>query len=94
MTRAGDDSSVQEDQRDAAARRARGEFVRGVSGFRPAIGDPGFPAEPARYHLLVALNCPWCHRVTLARSILGLRDRITMDVAYPNRTHHQLAALP
>jgi putative glutathione S-transferase len=60
--------------------------VRGVSGFRHAIGDPGFPAEPGRYHLFVALNCPWCHRVTLARGTQGLRDSITVDVAYPNRT--------
>lgn len=79
-------ASVQEDQTDAATRRARGEFVRGVSGFRHAIGDPDFQAEPGRYHLFVALNCPWCHRVTLARSMLGLRDAITLDVAFPNRT--------
>ncbi|MFN2305664.1 MAG: glutathione S-transferase C-terminal domain-containing protein [Paracoccaceae bacterium] len=79
-------TAVQEDQTDADARRARGEFVRGVSGFRHAIGDPDFPAEPGRYHLFVALNCPWCHRVTLARGVLGLRDSITMDVAFPNRT--------
>jgi len=31
-------------------------------------------------------NCPWCHRVTLARSLLGLEASITMDVAFPNRT--------
>lgn len=79
-------TSVQEDQTNADARRARGEFVRGVSGFRHTIGDPDFPAEPGRYHLFVALNCPWCHRVTLARGVLGLRDSITMDVAFPNRT--------
>ena len=80
------DSSVQEDQTAAAKRRARGEFVRGVSGFRYAIGDPDFPPEPGRYHLFVALNCPWCHRVTLARAVLGLHGSITMDVAFPNRT--------
>ncbi|MDA7424905.1 glutathione S-transferase C-terminal domain-containing protein [Thalassococcus lentus] len=80
------DKSVQEDQSQAKARRARGEFVRGVSGFRHAIGDPDFPAEPGRYHLFVALNCPWCHRVTLARGVLGLEDGITMSVAFPNRT--------
>ncbi len=80
------DLSVQEDQSDANARRARGEFVRGLSGFRHALGDAEFPAEPGRYHLFVALNCPWCHRVTLARSVLGLQDSITMDVAFPNRT--------
>ncbi len=78
--------SVEEDQTDAATRRARGEFVRGISGFRRAIGDPEVPAEPGRYHLFVALNCPWCHRVTLARAVLGLQDSITMDVAFPSRT--------
>lgn len=80
------DTSTQEDQTAIKQRRARGEFVRGVSGFRHAIGDPGFPAEPGRYHLFVALNCPWCHRVTLARNVLGLQASITMDVAFPNRT--------
>ncbi|WP_342070031.1 glutathione S-transferase C-terminal domain-containing protein [Yoonia algicola] len=80
------DPSTQEDQSDAKERRARGEFVRGVSGFRHAIGDADFPAAPGRFHLFVALNCPWCHRVTLARNVLGLQDSITMDVAFPNRT--------
>jgi putative glutathione S-transferase len=80
------DISTQEDQTKAEERRARGEFVRGVSRFRHKIGDPDFPPEPGRYHLFVALNCPWCHRVTLARNVLGLHDSITMDVAFPNRT--------
>lgn len=78
--------TAEEDQTDAGPRRARGEFVRKRSGFRHAIGDPGFRAEPGRYHLVVALNCPWCHRVTLARALLGLQDNITMDVVFPNRT--------
>lgn len=80
------DTSTEEVQTGAHQRRARGEFVRGTSGFRHAIGDPDFPAAPDRYHLFVALNCPWCHRVTLARNVLGLQDSITMDVAFPNRT--------
>ncbi|WP_424943449.1 glutathione S-transferase C-terminal domain-containing protein [Aliiroseovarius crassostreae] len=80
------DRSTEEDQTAIKERRARGEFVRGKSGFRHAIGDPDFPAESGRYHLFVALNCPWCHRVTLARNVLGLQDSITMDVAFPNRT--------
>ena len=80
-------TSIEEAQTDAAARRAKGEFVRGVSGFRSVLGeDPDFPAEPNRYHLFVAFNCPWCHRVTLARNVLGLQDSITMDVAFPSRT--------
>ena len=80
-------TSVEESQKDAVARRAKGEFVRGVSGFRAVLGeDPDFPAEAGRYHLFVAFNCPWCHRVTLARNVLGLQDSVTMDVAFPSRT--------
>ena len=87
MAKTTTDASVQEEQINASARRAKGEFVRGVSGFRSVLGeDVDFPAEPGRYHLFVALNCPWCHRVTLARNILGLQDSVTMDVAFPNRT--------
>tara|TARA_R110002074_G_scaffold146598_2_gene296218 strand:- start:937 stop:1977 length:1041 start_codon:yes stop_codon:yes gene_type:complete len=86
MKKSAIDASVEENQTEAAERRAKGEFVRGVSGFRKAIGDPEFPAEPGRYHLFVAFNCPWCHRVTLARNLLGLQDSITLDVAFPNRT--------
>ena len=80
-------TAVEESQTDAVTRRAKGEFVRGISGFRSVLGeDPDFPAEPNRYHIFVAFNCPWCHRVTLARNILGLEDSITLDVAFPNRT--------
>ena len=79
-------AATEEAQTDASARRARGEFVRGVSAHRAWIGDDAHPPEPGRYHLHVALNCPWCHRVTLARAVLGLSGAITMDVAHPNRT--------
>jgi len=80
------DTSVEESQANSQFRRSKGEFVRGVSGFRHRMGDADFPAEPGRYHLFVALNCPWCHRVTLARNVLGLQDAITLDVAFPSRT--------
>lgn len=80
------DRSVEESQEDASKRRASGEFVRGVSAFRHTISDVDFPPESGRYHLFVALNCPWCHRVTLARSVLGLEEALTMDIAFPSRT--------
>ena len=81
------DSSVEESQNNLRKRQQKGEFVRGVSSFRNYLGkDSQFPPEENRYHLFVALNCPWCHRVTLARSILGLDDSISMDIAFPNRT--------
>ncbi|MEM9331955.1 MAG: glutathione S-transferase C-terminal domain-containing protein [Pseudomonadota bacterium] len=88
MTKRKPDRSVEEDQENAETRRRTGEFVRGVSGFRHSIGDPEFPAEPDRYHLFVAFNCPWSHRATLARGILGLQKTITMDVAFPSRTNN------
>lgn len=82
------DASVEEAQKHASQRRVKGEFVRGVSGFRSVLGqDADFPAEANRYHLFVALNCPWCHRVSLARNILGLEASISMDVVFPNRTN-------
>jgi len=75
-----------DDQTNANARRAAGEFVRGVSTARNWIGSPQYPPAAGRYHLYVANNCPWCHRVLLARSILGLQDVITVDVLFPNRS--------
>ena len=82
-----DKSDIQESQKNLRKRRASGEFVRGISKFRNKLDeDKRFPAEAGRYHLFVALNCPWCHRVTMARNILGLQNSISMDVVFPNRT--------
>ncbi len=80
------DTSKEESQANSHQRRLKGEFVRGVSGFRHSIGDADFPAEPNRYHLFVAFNCPWCHRATLARNVLGLQYAVSLDVAFPSRT--------
>ena len=79
-------TSIEETQKSATKRRVSGEFVRGVSGFRHAIGDPDFQPEKNRYHLFVAFNCPWCHCASLARNIRGLQSSITMDVVFPSRT--------
>jgi len=88
------DTSVEESQANAQNRRATGEFVRGVSGFRRSLGSAEFPAEPGRYHLYVALNCPWCHRAILARNVLGLQDSISLDIAFPSRTDEQDPVAP
>jgi putative glutathione S-transferase len=61
-----------------------GEWERSRSTVRNWIGDAGFPAEAARYHLFVAWNCPWAHRTLLTRAIKGL-DAITVSYAKPNR---------
>mmetsp|Transcript_42059 Transcript_42059/g.75839 ORF Transcript_42059/g.75839 Transcript_42059/m.75839 type:complete len:664 (-) Transcript_42059:297-2288(-) len=68
---------------EAAARRARGEFVRGVSAFRQGVSKED--ATPGRYHLYIANNCPWCHRVMLARSVLGLEAVISVDICFYRR---------
>lgn len=65
-----------------------GAFVRKQSGHRDWItadGASGFPAEAGRYHLYVANNCPWCHRVALTRSLLHLDEAVTMDVLFYRR---------
>src|SRR6185503_6085952 len=55
-----------------------GGFVRQVSSFRNWItpdgapgptGDGGFAAERDRYHLFVALICPWASRTLIARAL-------------------------
>lgn len=81
------DVSVEEDQSNAVARRKAGEFVRGVSTARNWLDPAGeFAPEPDRYALIVSFNCPWCHRVTLTRALLGLEHSIRLNVAFPNRT--------
>ena len=55
-----------DDQTNAAERRSKGEFVRGVSSARhwisktaPSDKDaPHYPPAADRYHMIVAYNCP------------------------------------
>jgi len=65
------------------AKRAAGLFIRGVSGHRATVRPED--AVRGRYHLYIANNCPWCHRVMLARAVLGLEDVISVDVAFYRR---------
>jgi len=78
-----------DDQANAEKRRKEGEFVRGVSTARNWIEDTEdapFPVASGRYHLYVAYNCPWCHRVLLGRAIQGLEDVVSVDVLFPTRS--------
>lgn len=64
----------------------QGGFVRQTSSFRhwiTANGSSAFAAEPDRYHLYVALICPWASRTLLARSLKGLNDVISVSVVEP-----------
>mmetsp|Transcript_20265 Transcript_20265/g.46923 ORF Transcript_20265/g.46923 Transcript_20265/m.46923 type:complete len:345 (+) Transcript_20265:112-1146(+) len=77
-----------DDQTNANERAAKGEFIRGVSTARNWIKEGGeYPPEVGRYHLYVAYNCPWCHRVLLGRALVGLEDAVTVDVLFPNRSN-------
>ncbi|QGY30938.1 glutathione S-transferase family protein [Pantoea cypripedii] len=64
----------------------QGGFVRQTSSFRHWIssdGSTGFAAEPDRYHLYVALICPWASRTLIARSLKGLEQVISVSVVEP-----------
>ena len=65
-----------------------GEFVRQQSRFRDWVtsdGSSGFPAEPGRYHLYVALACPWSHRAVIVRQLKGLSEVIGVSYLDPYR---------
>ncbi|KAA5948836.1 glutathione S-transferase family protein [Pantoea sp. Bo_2] len=64
----------------------QGGFVRQTSGFRHFISSDGstaFAAEPDRYHLYVALICPWASRALIARKLKGLESLIGVTVVEP-----------
>src|SRR5713226_8503115 len=63
-----------------------GAFRRSESQFRNRItadGTSGFKAEPGRYHLYIAYNCPWAHRVLIFRAVKKLEAAITVAYALP-----------
>lgn len=73
----------------------KGGFVRQVSSFRNWVtpdgragptGEPGFAAEAGRYHLYVALICPWASRTLIARTLKGLEQVISVSVVEPALT--------
>jgi putative glutathione S-transferase len=77
------------------AKDERGGFVRQTSSFRNWItpdgsagptGEGGFAAEPGRYHLYVALTCPWASRTLIARKLKKLDDVVSVSVVEPALT--------
>jgi putative glutathione S-transferase len=65
-----------------------GSFVRQADAFRDwvtADGHSGYPAASGRYHLYVALACPWAHRTIIVRRLKGLEGAIGMTVVDPIR---------
>lgn len=69
-----------------------GRFIRQDSQFRSWItpdgrpgptGEGGFAAEADRYHLYVALVCPWASRTLMVRKLKKLEDLISVDIVSP-----------
>ena len=68
----------------------KGAFLRPASAFRSWVtpdggagpsGERGFKAEPGRYHLFIASNCPWAHRTAILRRLKGLEGAISLSLA-------------
>jgi len=66
---------------EVIARRPKGAFIRIPSVFREQL----VAAAPGRYHLYVAAACPWCHRTTIARELLGLHAAVGVSYLDPIR---------
>ena len=49
-------------------------------------GEGGFAAEAGRYHLYVALICPWASRTLIGRKLKKLDDVISLSVVEPALT--------
>jgi len=74
---------------------AKGGFVRQTSSFRHWVtpdgspgptGKGGFKAEPGRYHLYVALICPWASRTLIGRKLKSLDGAVGVSVVEPVMT--------
>ena len=80
---------------DVGAANADGKFERSKALLRNWVtpdgapgpsGIGGFRAEAGRYHLYIAINCPWAHRAAIFRRLKGLEDAISLSICAPRRT--------
>ena len=62
-----------------------GEYLRADAVFRRWVGQEGLEPEAGRYHLYVALACPWSHRAVIVRRLKGLEDAIGISYVHPFR---------
>jgi glutathionyl-hydroquinone reductase len=83
-----------EEEENYGKRSKKGEFQRASSVVRDWVtadgapgpsGNGGFKAEAGRYHLYVAINCPWAHRTMMVRNLKGLQDVVGMSQTSPVR---------
>jgi putative glutathione S-transferase len=67
-------------------KKSGGAFERPTTVFRrwiTADGSSGFPAASGRYHLFLALACPWCHRTLLFRLLKRLEGVVSVSFVEP-----------
>ncbi len=82
-----DEPTVQTAAKDGQYRRADSVIRSWVTadGSAGPSGEGGFPAAKGRYHIYVAINCPWAHRTMIFRLLKGLSDVISMSYVLPRR---------
>lgn len=76
-------------EQDTDFKATDGRYIRADSQFRhwvTADGSSGFPAETGRYHLYIAISCPWAHRTWIFRTLKRLKDVVSMSIVAPRRT--------
>jgi glutathionyl-hydroquinone reductase len=64
-------------------RNRNGQYNPKPTTFRNRVtmdGASGFKAEAGRYHLYVALGCPWAHRTLIMRELKGLQQVISLSI--------------
>lgn len=85
----------QENWQPVQAKDEQGRFIRQTSSFRHWLtpngepgpnGERGFKAEKGRYHLYVALICPWASRTLMVRKLKKLDTFISVSVVNPRLT--------
>ncbi len=89
------DGKWQDDWQMGKRTDSQGHYIRQESTFRHWVtsdgaagptGESGFKAEPGRYHLYIALVCPWACRALLYRKLKKLEDVISLSISIPEFT--------
>jgi len=71
---------------DPAGRYVEETFERDTNYINDRItadAHDSWAVEPGRYRLIVARACPWAHRATIVRRLLGLEPVLSMGIAHP-----------